>query len=373
VLFGGDVDEGAHSGARFSGGIWLGSEGRFGIDASYFFLVQRTSTFNSPGGLAVLAFPFIDPNTGAENSFLVQGPPQTFTQPGRLQNSNLTACIDATTVTTNDPASGQVSATFTSRLQGADINLLWNPAGEDRNGFHLYFLTGYRWLDLHEELTLSSSTAANGTATTLFAGAPAGLTGTFNSTDVRSDDFDMRNQFNGWQFGAHAGREWGRFSFDLTGKVALGVTHEEAIISGTRNVTFNGVTDVGGNPAFNAPVSYQQQLQGGIFAQPSNIGKFSREMFAVVPEASVSVGYRITERLRATFGYNFLYWSNVARVENIINRNVTPSAFTPPSFPLQACGATPLPSPAPITSPAFSFHDSGYIAQGLCFGLRFDF
>jgi hypothetical protein len=368
VLFGGDVDNNPLSGGRFSGGVWLDAGQHWGIGGSYFFLGQRTTTFNNAGGLTVLAFPFINAATGTESSLLVVGPPQTTTSTGRLPNPGITSCNNSTTTTVGDPF-GSAGASFTTRLEGEDLNLLWNMIPGPCDGFNLYFLTGYRYLELHDELTLSSTISTTGTATTFFSGVPSGITGTFSALDQRSDDFDTRNKFYGWQIGAHGSYVIGRFSFDATFKLALGNTREEATIFGAHNASFNGVTNFAGT-AF--PVSYQQQLLGGIYAQPSNIGKFSRDVFAVVPEVGIGVNYRITNWLRATLSYNFLYWSNVSRVGDIVNRNVSPSAFTPTNFPLQAC-TVPLPTPAPVTSPTFSFQNSSYFAQGLCFGLEFTF
>jgi hypothetical protein len=81
-------------------------------------------------------------------------------------------------------------------------------------------------------------------------------------------------------------------------------------------------------------------------------------MFAVAPEATISVGYQICENVRAYVGYNFLYISDVARPANQIDRAVNTS-FLPP------------PSPTLPVRPAFVFKGTDFWAQGINFGLEF--
>ena len=49
-----------------------------------------------------------------------------------------------------------------------------------------------------------------------------------------------------------------------------------------------------------------QTFLGGVFAQPSNIGHHQRDRFAVVPEAALKVGYRLTSWASLFVGYTFL-------------------------------------------------------------------
>jgi hypothetical protein len=61
-------------------------------------------------------------------------------------------------------------------------------------------------------------------------------------------------------------------------------------------------------------------ITGGIFAQPSNMGTFRRNEFSIVSEVGVRVGYQVTDYMRALVGYDFLYWMNVARPGEQIDR-----------------------------------------------------
>jgi hypothetical protein len=127
--------------------------------------------------------------------------------------------------------------------------------------------------------------------------------------------------------------------------VALGTTHQTVDVNG-----FTTITPPGG-PATVVP--------GGFLALPSNIGRFTRDPFSVIPEVGFNVGYRITNNLSAFAGYNFLYWSNVVRPGDQINLGVnstrTPVSLLPPNGP---------------AAPLFSFRSSDFWAQGISFGVQ---
>jgi len=146
-----------------------------------------------------------------------------------------------------------------------------------------------------------------------------------------------------------AERQWGRFSVALRGSVALGVTHQELDITGAQLVTPPG------GPA--------TAFTGGLLAVGPNLGQFSRDRFGVVPEVSVNLGYWLTPYLKAYAGYNFLYWSNVIRpgdqIDRVVDLTFVPNtpAMNPPTFSGQF-------RPQPL------FQQSGFWAQGIQFGLE---
>ena len=98
---------------------------------------------------------------------------------------------------------------------------------------------------------------------------------------------------------------------------------------------------------------------GGLFAQPTNIGHYTRDVFAVVPEGNVQLGYQLTDRLRATVGYTFFYMSDVVRPGDQIDRTINPALLALP------------PAAGGPARPAFQVRQSDFWAQGIDFGLEF--
>src|SRR5206468_137633 len=140
---------------------------------------------------------------------------------------------------------------------------------------------------------------------------PGGAGALGGSTIAVQDAFGTHNFFAGGQTGLEIGWRRGRWSLDLLGKVALGNTHEELNISGSTQFAVPGL-----------PLAVQP---GGLYTLPSNIGHYSRDRFAVVPELGVVVGVQITRSVRAIVGYTFLYNSAVLRPGNQIDRGINVS------------------------------------------------
>ena len=124
--------------------------------------------------------------------------------------------------------------------------------------------------------------------------------------------------------------------------------------------------DVAGSTVTNALTPTVQAFSGGIFAQPTNIGSHSRDVVAVVPEAGINVGFRLTDWASIVVGYTFLYASNVARPGNQIDRTINPTQSA----------AISLTNPAVLSGvarPEFRFKGTDFWAHGLNAGLAFSF
>ena len=108
--------------------------------------------------------------------------------------------------------------------------------------------------------------------------------------------------------------------------------------------------------------------RGGLLALNSNSGHFTRNRFSVVPEVRMTVGYQVTDWMKATVGYNCLVWSNVVRPGDQIDRGVDIRQI--PRFVAPGDPVTPLPQRA---GPIVPFRESTYWAQGLTLGLEFSY
>ena len=195
-------------------------------------------------------------------------------------------------------------------------------------------LIGYRYLRLEDTLQIDED------LTTIEPNNPSLPLGTRFQL---SDRFESQNDFNGGQVGLAGEMRRGRLIISGRGLVALGNSRKEVNIIGRTIVTVPGAA-----PVFTA---------GGLLTQPTNIGTYTRNDFTVVPEGTVSVGYQLTDGMRAFVGYTFLYWSNVWRAGDQVDLVVNPS---------QIGGGALIGAPRPI----FPGRDTDFWAQGINFGVE---
>jgi hypothetical protein len=242
-------------------------------------------------------------------------------------------------------ATGSIAVTSSVRLFGGDASVvqrIWT-------GPHLRFdmSAGFRYLQLDDNLNITSTTTPISTDFTAFyAGNPFSVGG----TSIVHDQFNTRNRFFGGQIAARSVFDFSQtftgLFVEMRGKLNIGATEGTAHING-----FSTLLQRGAPPTI---------LQGGILAVPSNIGRFSQQRFAVIPEGTIMVGQEITNWLRISVGYDFLYWSRVTRPGTLLNRSVdTQQVVTDPNYN----------PPASSGQPALIFHDKSFWAQGLMVGL----
>jgi len=323
ILFGDNLDYDARHGGRFTFGMWLDCQHKFGIEGSYFFLDGSPAGFNASSngadGTFVLTRPFINAIDGSLTFQLVA-------VPGVI--------------------AGDLGISSGSSLQNGELNLLCNQCCRKETccaaGFRLDVLAGMRYLELNENLTIAENL--------LFLidvpeDDPVFLAG---STIRVVDEFTTRNRFYGAQVGARAEWQRGRCFVNVLGKLALGNMHQEVRVTGTTTFTDPGA----------APIVQP----GGLLAQATNGGRRSRDQFSVVSEIGVNVGCQLTQRWRASAGYSFLYVSSVVRPGDQIDLAVNPNQL--PS----AAGPGTLDGPA---RPAPLFQGTDFWAQGMNFGLEY--
>ncbi|NLS96728.1 MAG: BBP7 family outer membrane beta-barrel protein [Planctomycetaceae bacterium] len=306
-LLNSDMRSGFRAGATY----WFDNERQIGIDGDYLIMLEESEHFSiSSDGNPVLARPYFDVVAGHEDSHVFAFP---------------------------DAAIGTIAISSDSCFQAAGIclrkailetNDVVLP-GDDGAGSRVDWVVGYRFVQLDEGLTINESFEAAGP--TRF--------------DLH-DSFDAENTFHGVNLGMLAEmRCWG-FSLELAMLLALGHSSADVVIDGTTTTT------AGGAPAVS---------DGGLLALATNSGSYTQNNLAAIPELGVTLGYNITQRLRATLGYSFIYWSRVARPGEQIDRNLNPSYF-PDNGP---------PAGAPL--PEFVFMTSDMWIQGIDFGVDFRF
>ncbi len=303
----------ARNGFRVRAGAWL--DNGCGIDGSFFFLGQRTNRFE----IASPQFPVITRPIFAPNVNPVTGQPI-----GEFGE-----------VVAGGGTQGRLLVEQSSRLWGADLNFrsCINRTCVARSEWFV----GYRHLNLDEDLRVSELIVAGPND----APQPAG------TRIFVQDQFQARNRFHGGQVGLAMGRQWGRIVADARASVALGVTHQ--------------IVDIAGSQLLQQPgQATPSTFAGGLLAAGPNLGRFTNNEFSVVPELTFNVGYMLTPTVRAYVGYNFLYWTNVARPGNQIDR-VVDLTFVPNSPPVAYSG---------VNRPQPTFHQSDLWAQGLQLGME---
>jgi hypothetical protein len=310
ILFGNEtLNDELRSGGRFTLGYWFGDCQRWALEGSYFFLGQRNTNFLATSdAFPLLARPFFNLNTNQEFSEIS---------------------------TRADLATGSVTIQAPTELWGAEINarrrLLCGCS------YHLDALAGFRYLNLKDGLGITENLL-----TVASTQAPAG------ERIVVADHFDTQNQFYGGQLGLDGELRRGHWVLGMTGKVALGGTNE--------------IVDINGGQVQVPAGGGVQLFQGGLLALNSNIGHFTRDSFAVVPEAGLKIGYQFTDHIRLSAGYTFLYWSNVLRsgdqIDRVIDIRQVPN-FAPANTP----GVTQV-------RPIVPFKETDFWAQGVTFSLE---
>ncbi len=332
ILFGGNQINGnsPFSGGRFTLGYWLGCDQDKALEITGFFLGTRSAGFSTNSSL--------NPVIGRPIEVVPSQVPAATAAGVKIINNE-------TAQNTSLPNVAVGSLTIHAPTS------LWGLAGNLRClvccgcNYRITLLAGFRNINLDESLTITENVMGLPTA-------PAPFT---NQLITVTDRFATQNHFYGGNLGADARWYWGRWSVDVRGQVALGDTVQILDIHGSQHFV-PGIATASGLVV--------QNFTGGLLALPSNIGHFTHNVFSVVPEIGVNLGYQILPNLRGFVGYNFLYWSNVIRPGTSIDRVVDLTQV--PNFLPNPSAVPPAPG-----HPAAVFHEVGFWAQGLTFGLEF--
>ncbi|MFO0966253.1 MAG: BBP7 family outer membrane beta-barrel protein [Gemmataceae bacterium] len=281
VVYGGDINLNERNGARFTLGYFLDDAEATRVEAVYAFAGDKRVgfTIGSLGtlpGFPVLARPFFNAQTNAEDASLVAFP---------------------------GLSTGFLDVRYNSFFDSGELNFACNAV----NGCatRLDWLAGFRFCRLRESLAINEADVIN-PGSPRFAGQLIQV----------HDDFATDNTFYGAQVGLRGTWHYKRWALEAGAKVALGFVD--------RDIDIHGYTISNGAPPLNVPA--------GLLALSTNSGHASSVDFAVVPEASLQIGYRFTDNIQVYFGYTFFYWNQVYRpgdqVDRVLNPNLIPTSTT---------------------------------------------
>ncbi len=360
VIYGQDpLLEDPRSGFRVLLGVWLDDCNRQAIEGDYLFLGRLDETFTASGinGNPIISRPFFDffPPGG--------GPPQ--------ENAQQVSSADL---------DGSVTVDSSSEFQGAGIRLRHNlcrsgcadigcgqcidcgmgvdcgmgidcgmgvgcgtGVGCANDYRYVDFLAGFRWYQLNERLQITEDLVIN-------VEAPGDTS--FNGTEIMVlDRFTTDNDFVGGELGFDWGIERNRWSLGLLSRVAIGNNRQRASVYGFTQ-TFP--------PGVNPPPDGEE---GGLLALSSNIGSYERDRFSMIPELNFNVGYKVTQSCKLRVGYTLMYWTNVIRPGDQIDREIN-STLLPGVDPADV---EPIPQ-----RPAFAFNETNLLIQGLNVGMEYN-
>lgn len=319
TLFGGsdDMMTDDRSGFRIRFGTWLSSFPCWGIEGEYVGLGEDTeSYFNQSTGTPILARPFFNVLTGADDAELVAFP---------------------------NVVSGSIAADITSQFEGAAFRFRRQLCASEGCCFsniccktvpyssRLDATIGYRFWELDESIQTREQLQLLGT----------GASGSFDIIDR----FETRNQFNGTELGFIWQGRRGWWSLDALMRMGIGNVHQTVTISGSSQIVDNGTAS---------------NFDTGFLAQRTNIGTYDRDRFTIVPELGLTLGYQMTRRLRLNMGYSLIYWGNVVRPGDQVDLDVNPNLLAPEVTPFTGA-----------LRPQFTFNETDYWVQGLSFGAEF--
>jgi hypothetical protein len=322
ILIGnGTLDPAPYSGFRGTVGYWFDDNHCLGAEVTGFTLPQRSRTLGATSDqFPLLARPFFTINPG----------------PNFGESTEIIARMNQ--------ATGAVAVNTASSLWGIEANLRRQLGCGCLFGdwsYRVEALAGFRYLQLEDSLEILES------INVLKSVPPASPALPNGGQAFVFDQFKTRNQFYGGQAGLSAEIHKGPWSLTVDGKLAIGGTHQ--------------VVDIFGNQLQIDNVLGPSRFVGGLLALPTNIGHYTHNHFAVVPELGLKLGYQVTEHVRLTLGYDFLYWSSVVRPGDQIDRGLDTTRI--PNF-------VSTDQPTGLRRPAPQFNTTDFWAQGLNVGLE---
>ncbi len=305
---GGMLDYGRFNGVRAETGIWFDDRHTSGMFLEGFALEQK-SVSATLTGMGPIVRPLYNVLTNSAVDVIVASPGVAF---GRIDRDT--------------------SSRLWSASAGFVKNIAYCPATHTVDVFF-----GVRHLDLDETLQVRQETTALA-GTLALAGAQV------NALRI-TDRFDARNLFTGGEIGVRAEARLGPLFLAGCARVAVGPNHESINVFG-RTEEIDG----------------PRSALGGLLAVPGgNAGGQVTNRFAVVPAVNGTVGCQLTQNLRASIGYDFLYINDVARAGGQIDPTFNPR-LVPASL---LFGAQSGPA-----APRATTRRDDFYAHGVQFGLE---
>jgi hypothetical protein len=318
---------GFRSGNWVQAGKWIDCCHTEAIVGDFFFVGTESSPFFiSSNGDPILLRPFTDANTGMQSAEIDAVPGIAV---GSKAISNFNSLLGAGIDMQHNLC---CSCSCCNSCCDNDCGCCFHG----QNCCRVDFVYGFRYYGFNDNLDIDERLTSIGQSSPIAVGTQ------FHITDM----FHTQSNFYGGELGLVGQRYFGRWMLEGTAKVALGGMQQLVSINGSTVISFPGQPTV--------------VDKGGLLALSSNIGNFSQGSFAAIPQFSLRLGYRATERLTLLAGYTFIFFSEIARAADQIDTTINPNLIPPAS-------------PGGPNRPAFNFHPSDMWLQGITLGAEYHF
>jgi hypothetical protein len=209
-----------------------------------------------------------------------------------------------------------MAITTGARIAGVQTNGVLNLT-HTIPGITIHFLTGWRYWDLDESLTVYQSTAPLGASSIPFLGEQFGV----GSGLAITDRIRTRNQFYGGQLGVQSEYRYQMLILGLGTTLGVGPVHQVIEVNGQTSLTASRNETVPGGFLAVGPVPNGTAAPTVAYG---NIGRYVTNRMAVLADVKASLGLQLSERWRAFVGYDFLYLTDVVRPGNQFSLSVDP-------------------------------------------------
>lgn len=278
ILFGGDrLPQNMQGGGRIDFGFFLNPTQTVGFgDRVYGVGKSNNGRSFASNNTPVLAIPFRDLDTGANDALLVAYP---------------------------GLRTGTINIDSTSTFFGNDLYARFLLC-QDCNT-RIDFVTGWNYTRVGDNFQIRSQQ----TVTETGGNIPVGTVSTI------VDQFNTRNQFNGAILGLQWERKCGVWTWQTMGRMSLGNMHETLFVNGSTTIASPGQTT--------------QTTTGGLFTAGSNIGRHSRNEFTAITEFGLNLGYRFSPCTQFNLGYTLIYINDVIQPAKNIDTSLGGSSGHP--------------------------------------------
>jgi hypothetical protein len=363
------VDYGMQSGMRFSAGYYLEQDSGLSVNGNFILVPKNSYYLSSVTGLN--DFPVLL-ETGFNNSL-------NFTIPSNIAGQAPTMVTQNYAIVLSRQVDSSIFANASTYIAGGELNV----RGRDFLIGDMNFsgLLGFRYFQFKEAFDVSSqytifrpngvTDVQNINVNVDIVSAPIALNfpTPININSASNDQIKVYNHFIGPQIGINADYHYNRWSVMTGFNLGIGVMHQVAKISSstTQTVKTETSTQNAAGQITSTTNTSTTNSAGGLLFSPVDVGQYSRNQFGLLPEINAKLGFKATERIKLTVGYDFLLLANVLRAPNQTqlipysnNLNYTANNQT------QSANQT-------LQIPAFQYSTSNLIINGVTAGMQLDF